>query len=103
LQQLLLYVQMVRTVRWGQVSDHSREPESWNEFDVEDTADKLEVKDQLLRDGNFTAVLQLRLLSSNNAWRSWDSMQTLPIGDLTVKVICHAPGDFPYSPSHSSA
>jgi len=86
---------MGRTVRWGQVPDHSREPKICNEFDIEDTADKHEVKDQLLRHGGFTAVLQLRLLS-NNCWRRWDNVQALPAGDLTVKVICHAPGDFPY-------
>ena len=58
---------MVRTVRWGQVSDHSRQPESWNEFDIEDTAETLEVKDQLLEDGAFTVVPELRLLSSGNS------------------------------------
>lgn len=52
---------MVRTVRWGQVSDHSFEPEGWNEFDIEDTAEKPESKDQLLEDGNFTDVPQLKL------------------------------------------
>lgn len=52
---------MVRTVRWGQVSDHSFEPEGWNEFDIEDTAEKPESKDQLPEDGNFTDVPQLKL------------------------------------------
>ena len=91
-------MQIVRTVRWGQVSDYSREPESWNEFDVEDTAEKLEVKDQLLEDGAFTDVPELRLMSSGNAWRRWDNVQALPAGDLKIKVIYHASGDFPYSP-----
>ena len=40
---------MVQTVRWGQVS----EPEGWNEFDVENTAEKLEVRAGLLEDGGF--------------------------------------------------
>ncbi len=94
---------MVRTPRWGQVSDHSRDPERWNEFDVEDTAEKLEVKDQLLEDGAFTVVPQLRVLSSGNTWRRWGNVQALPAGDLKVKVICYVSGDFPYSPSDSSA
>jgi len=88
---------MVRIVRWGQVSDNSREPESWNEFDVEDTAEKLEVVKQLLEDGGFTDVPELRLLSSGNAWRRWDNVQALPAGDLNIKVINHAPSNFPYS------
>ncbi len=94
---------MVRTVRWSQVSDYSREPESWNEFDIEDTAEKLEVKDQLLEEGTFTTVPELKLLSSGNAWRRWDNVQALPAGDLKIKVIYHASGDLPHSPSDSPA
>lgn len=47
---------MVKTVIWGQVSSNSREPEVWNKFDVEDTADKPEVEEQLQKDGRFTDV-----------------------------------------------
>ncbi len=85
---------MVRTVLWGQVFDHSREPEGWNEFETEDTADKREVADQLLEDGNFASPPELRLLSSSNAWRNWDRVQALPAGDLKIKVIHHASGEF---------
>ena len=60
---------MVRIVRWGQVSDHSFEPEGWNEFDIEDTAEKPESKDQLLEDGNFYLCSAAQTLSSGNAWR----------------------------------
>lgn len=83
---------MLRTVCWGQVSDCSREPERWNESDIEETAEKLEVKDQFLMDGAFTDVPELRLLSSGNAWRRWDNVQALPFGDLKIKVIYHASG-----------
>ena len=94
---------MVRAVRWGQVSDYSREPESWNEFDAEDTAEKLEVEEQLLEVGAFTAVPELRLLSSGNAWRRWDNVKASPAGHLKIKVIYHALGDSLCRPSGSSA
>ncbi len=94
---------MVRTVHWGQVPDDSREPESWNEFDVENTADKLEVKDQLLEDGCFADPPELRLLSSGNAWRRWDKVQALPAGDLKIKVICRTSGEIRCAPQTPSA
>ena len=84
---------MVRAVCWGQVSDHSQEPKSWNVFYTEDTADKLELKDQLLHHGDFTGVPHLRLLSIGDAWLGWDSSEALPAGDLEIKVIYHASGD----------
>ncbi len=84
----------MRTVYWGQVSDDSREPESWNEFDVENTADKIEVKRQVLEDGLFNDPPDLRLLSSSNAWRKWDKVQALPAGDLKIKVIYRTSGEF---------
>ena len=84
---------MVRHVRWGQVSDHCYEPGGLDEFDIEDTAEKPEIKDQLLENGKFTDVPQLRLLSSGNAWHRWDDVQALPAGDLTIKVIYHVSGD----------
>ncbi len=98
---------MVRTVRWSQVSDHSREPASWSEFHVEDTAEMLDVKGQLWNISKSTILHEhhapeLRLLSGN-AWRRWDSVQARPFGDLKIKVIHHASGDFPYSPRDSSA
>ncbi|KAL0026200.1 hypothetical protein WJX77_001659 [Trebouxia sp. C0004] len=30
---------------------------------------------------------ELRLLSFGNAWHTWDTVQALPAGDLTIKVI----------------
>ena len=89
---------MVRTVRWSQVSGHSRDPASWDEFHVQ-----LEVKGQpwniskstiLQKDGASTDVPELRLLSCGEPWRRWDNVQALPFGGLKIKVIHHASGDF---------
>ena len=63
----------------------------------------LEVTDQLLEDGTFPDVAQLRLLSSGKSWRRWDNVKALPAGHFKVKVVCHVSGDFPYPPSDSSA
>ncbi|DBA84462.1 TPA: hypothetical protein ACH3X1_006089 [Trebouxia sp. C0004] len=83
----------MRTVCWGQVSDHSQQPESWNEVDVDDSADKAEVRRQVLHDGSFADSPELRLLSEGGAWRKWENCQTLPAGNLKVKVISQQPGD----------
>ena len=84
----------MRTVCWGQVSDHSQQPESWNEVEVDDTADRSEVRKQVLDDGSFADPTELRLLSEGGAWRKWKSFHTLPSGDLKVKVIYPKPGQF---------
>ena len=84
----------MRTVCWGQVSDHSQQPESWNEVDVDDSADKVEVRRQVLLDGSFADSPELRLLSEGGAWRKWENCQTLPAGNLKVKVISQQPGQF---------
>ncbi|KAL3155883.1 hypothetical protein ABBQ32_012883 [Trebouxia sp. C0010 RCD-2024] len=81
----------MRTVCWGQVSDHSQQPESWNEVDVDDSADKAEVKRQVLHDGSCADSPELRLLSEGGAWRKWENCQTLPAGNLKVKVISQQP------------
>ena len=78
----------MRTVCWGQVSDHSQHPASWNELEVDDAADAIEVRDQILEDGSFAGPPELRLLSDRGAWRKWEKLQTLPSGDLRVKVVC---------------
>ena len=78
----------MRTVCWGQVSNHSQHPESWNELEVDDAADTIEVRNQILEDGSFADFPELRLLSDRGAWRKWEKLQTLPSGDLKVKVIC---------------
>ena len=57
----------MRTVCWGQVSDNSQQPESWNEVDVDDTADKAEVRRQVVHDGSFADPPELRLLSKGGA------------------------------------
>ncbi|DBA90551.1 TPA: hypothetical protein ACH3X1_003799 [Trebouxia sp. C0004] len=77
----------MRTVCWGQVSDHSQQPESWNELEVDDAADKSEVRNQVLEDGSFADPPELRLLSDGGAWRKWEKLQTLPSGDLKVKAV----------------
>ena len=82
----------MRIVVWGQVSDHSQEPESWNEVDVDDTADKAEVRRQVLLDGSFADPPELRLLSEGGAWRKWENCQTLPPGNLKVKAIYQQSG-----------
>ncbi|KAL3145942.1 hypothetical protein ABBQ38_015302 [Trebouxia sp. C0009 RCD-2024] len=82
----------MRTVCWGQVSDHPQQPESWNEVEVDDTADKYEVRRQVLEDGSFADPPELRFLSKGGAWRKWENSQTLPSGDLKVKVIYRKPG-----------
>lgn len=84
----------MRTVCWGQVSDNSQQPESWNEVDVDDTADKAEVRRQVVHDGSFADPPELRLLSKGGAWRKWENCQTLPPGDLKVKVVSRKPGQF---------
>ena len=84
----------MRTVCWGQASDHSQQPESWNEVDVDDSADKAEIRRQVLHDGSFADSPQLRLLSGGGAWRKWENCQTLPPGNLKVKVITQQPGQF---------
>lgn len=78
----------MRTVCWGQVTDHSQHPASWNELEVDDAADTLEIKNQILEDGSFADPPELRLLSDRGAWRKWEKLQTLPSGDIKVKVIC---------------
>ena len=82
----------MRTVCWGQASDHSQQPESWNEVDVDDSADKAEIRRQVLHDGSFADSPELRLLSEGGAWRKWENCQTLPPGNLKVKVIPQQPG-----------
>ena len=77
----------MRIVCWGQVSNHSQDPESWNELEVDDAADTIEVRNQTLEDGSFADIPEMRLLSDRGAWRKWDKLQTLPSGDLKVKVI----------------
>ena len=84
----------MRTVCWGQVSDHSQQPESWNEVDVGDTADKAEVRRQVLHDGSLADPPELRLLSEAGAWRKWENCQTLPPGNLKVKVTFRQSGQF---------
>ena len=82
----------MRTVCWGQVTDHSQHPASWNELEVDDVADTLEIKKQIVEDGSFADPPELRLLSDRGAWRKWEKLQTLPSGDIKVKVICHGAG-----------
>ena len=84
----------MRTVCWRQVSDHSQEPESWNEVDVDDTADKAEVRRQVVHDGSCADPPELRLLSEGGAWRKWENCQTLPPGNLKVKAIYRQSGQF---------
>ena len=84
----------MRNVCWGQVSEHSQQPESWNEVDVDDMADKAEVRRQVLDDGSFAEPPGLRLLSEGGAWRKWENCQTLPPGNLKVKVISRQSGHF---------
>ncbi len=83
----------MRTVYWGQVSDGSCEPETWNEFEVETTADKTEVRRQVIENGIFADPPELRLLLSSNAWCKWDKVQTLPAGDCKIKVIYRTSGE----------
>ena len=84
----------MRTVCWGQASDHSQQPESWNEVDVIDSADEAEIRRQVLLDGSFAGSPELRLLSGGGAWRKWENCHTLPPGNLKVKVIPQQPGQF---------
>ena len=84
----------MRIVCWGQVTDHSQHPASWNELEVDDAADTLEIKNQILEDGSFADPPELRLLSDRGAWRKWEKLQTLPSGDIKVKVICLRAGQF---------
>ena len=84
----------MRTVCWGQVSDHSQEPESWNEVDVDDTADIDEVRRQVLPDGSFADPPELRLLSEGGAWRKWENCQTLPPDNLKVNAVYRQSGQF---------
>ena len=88
----ILRVAHMRTVCWGQVSDHSQHPESWNELEVDDAADKSEVQNQVVEDGSFADPPELRLLSDRAAWRKWEKLESLPSGDLTIKVICRKAG-----------
>ncbi|KAL0040569.1 hypothetical protein WJX77_011139 [Trebouxia sp. C0004] len=50
-------------------------------------------KRQVLHDGSFADSPELRLLSEGGAWRKWENCQTLPAGNLKVKVISQQPGD----------
>ena len=91
---ILLRAAHMRTVCCGQVSDHSQDPQSWNEVEVDDAADKPEVENQVLEDGSFPDPPELRLLSDRGALCKWQKLHTLPSGDLTVKVMCHKEGQF---------
>ncbi|KAL3134997.1 hypothetical protein ABBQ32_007948 [Trebouxia sp. C0010 RCD-2024] len=73
-------------------SQRSALDESWNEVDVDNTADKAEVKRQVLHDGSFADPPELRPLSDGGAWRKWKNCQTFPPGNLKVKVISLQPG-----------
>ena len=88
---------MVRIVRWVDLSHRSPKREDWNDFDIEDTAEKLEVEQGLLEDGGFTDVPELRLLIPGDGWYRWDNVQALPAGDLKIKVIKYTSGDTSHS------
>lgn len=77
----------MRIMCWGQVSNHSQDPESWRELEVDDTADTTEIRNQILEDGSFADIPEKSLLSDRGAWRKWDKLQALPSGDLKAKVI----------------
>ena len=83
-----------RSVYWARVSEPSGEPQSWSEFEVNDTADNDEVRQQLLLDSSFANPPELRLKSEKGGWRKWKTCQTLPPGDLYIKVVCQKPGQF---------
>ena len=55
---------------------------------MDNAADTIEVRTQILEDGSFSKFPELRLLSDRGAWRKWEKLQTLPSGDLKIKVIC---------------
>ena len=59
---------------------------------MDDAADTLKIKNQILEDGSFADPPELRLLSDRGAWRKWERLQTLPSGDIKVKVICLSAG-----------
>lgn len=84
----------MRTVFWARVSEPSEEPPSWSEIEVDDTADKAEVRQQVLLDSSFPSPPELRLKSEKGGWRKWGTCQSLPLGDLYVKIVCQKPGQF---------
>lgn len=84
----------MRSVYWARVSEPSEQPPSWSEIELEDTADKAEVRQQVLRDSSCANPPELRLQSENGGWRKWETCQTLPLGDLYVKIVSQKPGQF---------
>lgn len=57
---------------------------------MNDAADHAEIRDKVLGDRSSAYPTEMRLLSTKDAWRMWDRVQTLPAGDL--KVIYRNPG-----------
>ena len=76
----------MRSVYWARVSEPTEAPPDWSEIDVGDTADKDEVRQQFLPDSSFADPPKLRLQSEKGGWRKWETCQTLPLGDLYVKI-----------------
>ncbi len=83
----------MRFVCWGQVSEHSHQPVSWNEIKVDEAADRSEIRKQVLQDDSLANLPELRLLSTRGAWHKWDRVDTLLADDLSyfavqVSVMC---------------
>lgn len=82
----------MRFVCWGQVSEHSHQPVSWNEIKVDEAADRSEIRKQVLQDDSLANLPELRLLSTRGAWHKWDRVDTLLADDLKIKVIFRSSG-----------